>query len=316
MGECVGERLNIKKKKISYPIFYGVDEITGDLVTVDEVERGLACNCTCPSCGTQLEARKGNKRSHHFAHEINKECLYGAEISMYKAFYKLLKHSMKFCIPDAIIENEFGRGSVVVKKGTMIELTDIKMYNDPIHYPPELVCYCGENRFRIILNIESYYNKDDFRIIKEYGIQHNLPIVSIELDKVGELSSYSTLQEYVDFPNHKTWIYNRKVESQRKKYQEELVKQKKYSKRKNYREERPLRGNNNVPIKYVDTVKQLEDENYNQEDYLIHYSYDKFDLRFMWCVRCNRPVPEEKIIKKQTLNKGVCCDCHLGKSNK
>ena len=40
----------------------------GRLVPVSEVSRGLACECTCPHCGCELEARKGLKRQHHFAH--------------------------------------------------------------------------------------------------------------------------------------------------------------------------------------------------------------------------------------------------------
>ncbi|MFQ2132373.1 hypothetical protein ACK34S_07635 [Aeromonas hydrophila] len=41
---------------------------TGQMVSIDEVSRGLACNCTCPSCDGRLVARKADVNAHHFAH--------------------------------------------------------------------------------------------------------------------------------------------------------------------------------------------------------------------------------------------------------
>ncbi|MNF57788.1 hypothetical protein D3C85_259480 [compost metagenome] len=41
---------------------------TGQMVSIDEVARGLACNCKCPSCDGRLVARKADVNAHHFAH--------------------------------------------------------------------------------------------------------------------------------------------------------------------------------------------------------------------------------------------------------
>jgi hypothetical protein len=46
----------------------------GEIVTIDSVERGLACGCVCPKCGWKLEARKGDKKEHHFAHDDGPDC--------------------------------------------------------------------------------------------------------------------------------------------------------------------------------------------------------------------------------------------------
>ena len=52
---------------------YGLDS-NGRLVHVDDVLRGMACNCTCPGCGAPLIARKGEKKQHHFAHANGADC--------------------------------------------------------------------------------------------------------------------------------------------------------------------------------------------------------------------------------------------------
>ena len=44
-----------------------------NLVQIENVERGLACKCTCFECGETVIARKGDIKEHHFAHASNKE---------------------------------------------------------------------------------------------------------------------------------------------------------------------------------------------------------------------------------------------------
>lgn len=60
----------------------------GCMVHVDDVPRGLACNCVCPNCKEKLLARHGAERTHHFAHhsETRKATL---EICYMVTLYKL-----------------------------------------------------------------------------------------------------------------------------------------------------------------------------------------------------------------------------------
>ena len=48
---------------------YARSRITERLVHIDEVERGLACNCICPCCEQRMIANKGEKNQHYFSHE-------------------------------------------------------------------------------------------------------------------------------------------------------------------------------------------------------------------------------------------------------
>lgn len=43
----------------------------GEIITIEDLtesERGISCQCICPSCKAPFEARLGKKRAHHFAH--------------------------------------------------------------------------------------------------------------------------------------------------------------------------------------------------------------------------------------------------------
>lgn len=54
--------------KPSFKLPVGIDKESGLLRKIDEVSRGLRCNCLCPGCNTPLVARKGELKAHHFAH--------------------------------------------------------------------------------------------------------------------------------------------------------------------------------------------------------------------------------------------------------
>ena len=53
---------------------YGLSKQTGALVSVEEVLRGLKCDCICPECKSTLIARQGKEKQWHFAHANNAEC--------------------------------------------------------------------------------------------------------------------------------------------------------------------------------------------------------------------------------------------------
>jgi hypothetical protein len=50
-------------------------EREGDVVHVRDVDRGLACGCTCPTCGDPLVARHGELKVWHFAHHAASVCV-------------------------------------------------------------------------------------------------------------------------------------------------------------------------------------------------------------------------------------------------
>ena len=52
---------------VQIPFAYSLD--LKRLVEVSAVRSGRACNCTCPSCGQSVIARKGDKNEWHFGHD-------------------------------------------------------------------------------------------------------------------------------------------------------------------------------------------------------------------------------------------------------
>lgn len=76
---------------------YGLQE--GTLVTIEQVESGLACRCLCPGCRQPLLAKKGRSRLHHFAHFNSPECRGGVETPLHQICKEILLHKKAFTLP-------------------------------------------------------------------------------------------------------------------------------------------------------------------------------------------------------------------------
>ncbi len=75
------------------------------LVHVLAVLNGLACGCTCPSCGARLVARnQGQKKAAHFAHYEAPECTYGLQTALHLAAKDIFLKHRKLLLPGAVGE--------------------------------------------------------------------------------------------------------------------------------------------------------------------------------------------------------------------
>ena len=71
----------------------------GLMVSVDFVERGLACNCVCVGCGARLIAHKGEVYVHHFRHESESDCQAG-ETAIHLFAKQLICGRLQLRLPD------------------------------------------------------------------------------------------------------------------------------------------------------------------------------------------------------------------------
>lgn len=74
----------------------------GVLRHVDDVGRGLACDCVCPACGARLIAKQGSVLAHTFAHESGSECAHGVETALHLAAKELLLKEGWLMLPALI----------------------------------------------------------------------------------------------------------------------------------------------------------------------------------------------------------------------
>ena len=70
------------------------------MVSVAEVQSGLACDCYCPACGEPLIARKGLKNVHHFAHHSDADCASAFETSVHLMAKQIIAQEKRLTTPQ------------------------------------------------------------------------------------------------------------------------------------------------------------------------------------------------------------------------
>lgn len=83
--------------------FLWAEHKSGNMVHVDDVPQGLACDCFCPRCHERLLARHGNIRHHGFAHHsetrgANLKICY--MVTLYKLAEQIVLRRKKICAPS------------------------------------------------------------------------------------------------------------------------------------------------------------------------------------------------------------------------
>lgn len=158
---------------------YGL--LSDKLVHIDDVERGLACNCLCPHCKTQLIARKGEHRAKHFAHYKLADCNHGTETALHLMAKSIVAQNRKVFVPYVPkTEYDFSkRGRVITFEKAEME----KQLSSSIR--GDVVLYSGENCLNIEIKVT--HKVDLNKTIELF----NLEIPTIEVDLSDIQSSFT-----------------------------------------------------------------------------------------------------------------------------
>lgn len=71
----------------------------GSLVHIDDVERGLRCDCVCPRCKSEIVAKQSDEVAWHFAHAVETTCDGGIETSLHRMAKEILVEEKRVVLP-------------------------------------------------------------------------------------------------------------------------------------------------------------------------------------------------------------------------
>lgn len=183
---------------------------SGELLHISEVEKGLACDCTCPSCEHPLVARKGEKTSHHFAHHKGKECEHGLETALHIAAKEILKKHKKIILPETFMEIQ-GENTENWKVSKEIQLNfdkvELETYQQGI--VPDVLVYIQEKPFMIEITVTHKTSKEKIEKARKQGVS----ILEINLEHFERDFSIENLEnEIIHKTSNKKWLLNIKAE--------------------------------------------------------------------------------------------------------
>lgn len=147
----------------------------GELVFVDDVENGYACNCFCINCHGKLNAKNnGDQKAHHFAHASGSDCKKGHENTIPYFVQRILNQTKWMLLPRGSVKLN---GDYVNDYQTIsISKTELKKIEG---YPPVLLITTtkGKQIALYVVFTDDYYDreivyKQDFNNLIELDIRN------------------------------------------------------------------------------------------------------------------------------------------------
>ena len=187
-------------------ITYGKDKKTGKPRYIEDVPRGLDCNCVCPECGSKLEAHKGNVQRHHFQHYSVAECKGAYESQLHLLSKAIIEENKALMLP--LYEGKYC--SLQQKRQSFTEVVQECAQDD---LQPDCLCkYMDEHGNEQTLWVEIFYSHavDDEKARK---IQER-HIACVEIDVSSLFRDVEAIDKDVltDFllnsPDRRKWINN------------------------------------------------------------------------------------------------------------
>lgn len=196
--------------------------------SVDEVTRGLACDCTCPSCRERVLARQGAVREWHFAHASGADCDGAAESALHSAAKQLLLESHGIALPEI-----YAHSTITLPDGRtgFGEARKPELWVD--YHSAEVEKTIGNIRPDVVVIIENVTLCIEIAVThfvdenkKECLSKLALPTIEIDLANIKqEKWDWNLLQEVVvDSATHKKWIHPMDLEVLEQEAREEALK--------------------------------------------------------------------------------------------
>lgn len=147
----------------------------GDLVHIDSVANGKACECFCPHCNSELCAKNGGtgeKMIHHFAHVSGADCVGAVESAMHIMAKNVMKEMLCIQLPDRCDGT----------KGDLLKLdrVEIEFYDKETRLRPDCIGYYGNK----VIWIEFKRTHEVDKKKKGKIISANIDCVEIDLRDV------------------------------------------------------------------------------------------------------------------------------------
>lgn len=194
---------------------------TGSIVGVDEVERGAACECVCIFCDMPMVAKKGDHKTHHFAHAqrvVNEDhaCEASFERCVFWMCRRVLTEASTFRTPSYQRVYRSPAPEVIhITDASTVEFTAVE-YPEPMsvsNTPDVAVLTIGAHRIAVVLHMD----RDRLRFSDSPYRYQDLILPTIAVDLCGMQDVFrrrsSVFRDVVGERvlldvEHKRWLYH------------------------------------------------------------------------------------------------------------
>ena len=183
------------------------------LVHINHVEEsGTSCNCICPACGEELEARHFRKenytRNHtdYFSHTKNSDCEHATESAIHQYAKQVIEENRRIVLPSLSHQFEhFIIETIIPSKS--INIDEVILEKNINDFRPDVIAIANGQKLLIEIAVTHFVDNVKKNKIKD------LDISAIEID-LNEYDFYihdlEDLKEVILNSANRKWIYNKK----------------------------------------------------------------------------------------------------------
>jgi len=176
----------------------------GSRVHIRDAVSGLACKCVCPGCGRPLIARKGEIRTHHFAHAAetdDPECRLSGETALHKWAKEVLERELSITVPHYDVNDGNGRLRVFPKKSVKLEKASIERRTGDI--VPDVICSLLDRELLVEFRVTHGCSPEKLERLKQ------MDAAAIEIDLSAFRSDpLSKLEQVILHKAPRRWLHN------------------------------------------------------------------------------------------------------------
>lgn len=191
---------------MNHLVTFGKDKITGKLLNISEVPSGLACNCVCSFCGSDLEAHKGTVQRHHFQHYSSADCVGAFESQIHLLAKEIIEENKCLMLPKYI-----GQFSIIREKRQDFSEIVLELSQDDLR--PDCICkYLDEQGNEQTLWVEILNSHAVDGLKAEKICERHIACVEIDVSQLfkdKETVDKETLTEFLlNSAENRKWINN------------------------------------------------------------------------------------------------------------
>lgn len=196
----------------------------GKIVSIDDVESGLACDCVCPACKSTLIARKGADKQHHFAHYNSEDCGKGTETIIHRLSKEIFLNAKSFTTPEL----KLGNSGIIVFEPMEIPIDDVKLEHRLDDIIPDIIIESRgkELLIEIAVTHRLCFPKTGKIIEKDFStIEIYAKYLFNHLYQKGDFFIKDTAfqDELINGTTYKYWVHNAKLKKVIKKLKEDYA---------------------------------------------------------------------------------------------
>lgn len=200
-------------KKI-HKIIYALKN--NEIVSINDVDKGLKCGCICQACGEKLVARKGKIKTPHFAHYSGSECEYAYESILHLMSKEILASTKEFVIPAVYIEFPGSyKQKELISEATKITIDKVELEKRFDNVVPDIVVYSHGKSLFIEIFVTHKIDDNKHSKLRE----KNISTIEIDLSKIDRQITYEELKRIlISDCSEKRWVFNAFANNKLKKY--------------------------------------------------------------------------------------------------